>query len=280
MKFATIPLWTKDRDTVDVDCTHTMAFPMTGISDDNGGAAPLTLCPISMTLEKAVEYWWRVRKWKMSFTVTGLGSFELYPERQMDDERELIGTPQAPALGINAYDYGWHHREIYNLDENGDFIPGEVRYINAYVGMCPPTGWNAVVTDSGGTGGGSPSAGNPDFTVLYSYGLPPSDGVRPAPELPNNDHPSVRLIYPTFFVAIYGYWEQGTEADISASTVAWPMPPGSTDEPYSIPNLNNDIPITMASDNINHWGVASFRLEPFEWWPWGGTWDANTGARL
>ena len=271
MKFATIPLWTKDRATAAVDCTHTMALPMPGISDNNGVAAQLTLCPRSMTLAEAVENWWRIRKWKMSITVTGLGSFDLYPERQMEDERVLVGTPG----GVNQYDYGWHHREIYNLDGNGDFIPGGVRYINAYVGMCPPAGWNAVVTDAGGTGGGSPSACNADFTVAHSYVLPPSD-----------DTPDVRLIYPVFFVAIYGYWEQGTEADIVASTLPFPMPPGSTSEPYAISNLNTAIPLTMESDNNDHWGVSSFSLEPFTWWAWANpdgsdpTWNVGTGARL
>lgn len=274
MKFATIPLWTKDRPTAAVDCTHTMALPMPGVPDAHGGAAPLTLQPLEMTLERAVEYWWRVRKWKIHVTVSGVegGSegFDLYPERQMEDERELVGTPQAPELGINAYDYGWHDRIVISD------TPGSVRYINAYVGMCPPSGWNAVVAD---TVYGTGAAGNADFTVIHSYGLPPSD-----------DTPDVRLIYPVFFVAIYGYWEQGSETTISASTlpfpVAPPLPNIDPEEPYSITNGNTDIPISMQSENIHHWGVSSFYFEPFTWWPWANadgsepTWNAGTGARL
>ena len=274
MKFSTIPLWTKDRPTAAVDCTHTMALPMPGTPNDNGGAAQLTLCPRSMTLEEVVEYWWRIREWKITVNILSSpgGPHDLYPRRLMDDERELIGTEQAPASGINAYDFIWHDRIAFNLDENGDWIPGGVRYINAFVGLCPPTGWNAVVTDADyGVG----SAGNPDFTVLHPYGLPPSD-----------DHPSVRLIYPTLFVAIYGYWEQGTELPISASTLPFPMPPGSTSEPYAISNQNTAIPLTMESDDINHWGVSSFHLAPHAWWPWANadgsepTWNSGTGARL
>jgi len=91
MKFAFLPTIDDGPAIWSAPPPNILAFPMAGAFVDPVPAGTgLTFYPRKMTLDKAVEYWWRVKSWRLTYAIADISGF-IIAERgiEQDDEEEL-----------------------------------------------------------------------------------------------------------------------------------------------------------------------------------------------
>ena len=95
---------------------NNLPFPMKGTYDENPTAFPLTFFPLKVSLEKAVEYWWRIYSWNLFYSIEGFtGNIRI----------TRVGVPQGSeqllCLGEN---YTWTGES--DVDPDGNHITSTI----------------------------------------------------------------------------------------------------------------------------------------------------------
>lgn len=247
MKFAVLPTWTNDRAPVAVAGANTLAFPMPGKSED-WTPVLLTPRPFGMPLTKAVEWWWRVKTWLLTATLTDIGYIEITMGRDSGSEEKNLCKPES---------YTWSG--TYDAT-----VGPQVRVISAELVLFPPQGTYLFGTTP------------PDFGPTdEAYALPASAAA-----------PESRTIYPTVALNIYTdpMWDIGTEIVGQAASIPVILPPTIN---YSTHDGTIDgIAWRLGWDGDVAMASIIWTMTPLQWYPYANgdgsnpVWDTNTGERI
>lgn len=246
MKFATIPLWTRDRAIEAVDCSHVMAFPMPGKAMQ---PAPIQMTknPFIISIQTAVKWWWRVKEWILVANISDIGTVEITMRRG-------FGNGQEKQL-CNPASYAWSG--TYNVSEPGPIY----KVVSARLEYLPPLG-EVSFSEPG--------------TVLNAWGPYQLD----PDEAPLSD----RLICPTIALTIFTdpMWDIGTEIVGAMKTIPQPVGLNGSAKNGTIDGVawygfwEGDVSMT----------TFEWTLTPISYFPWADsdglnpTWDETTGARI
>lgn len=227
-----------------------MAFPMPGQS---GTVVPVALTqrPFTMTLENGVEWWWRVKRWRIEINLPILGAKTIDLERSAAvDERDRCDPANFTWLGF--------------IDET---VGGDSRILRAELHFLPPE--DEVIQD--------PPSWFQSVTIAYPYYLEVSNASQ-----------TVRSLFPACVLIIYFdvVWTQGSDYDgafVSHTDAETASGPYDGTLVATIDGIN----CTMAyTSGTNSWAGTTIAMTILEWWTWadvGGanpTWNSTTGERL
>jgi len=77
--------------TMPTGAPRNLPFPMAGEFTENPSATPLTYYPLLLSLDKAVEYWWRIKSWMLTYSIGGFSGTLVIDRLDVEqgDEQEL-----------------------------------------------------------------------------------------------------------------------------------------------------------------------------------------------
>lgn len=240
MSTAVVPLWERDRACVEPVAPWILAFPMPG-ETAYAGATDMTIFPLEMTINDAVELWWRVKQFDVAVTdVDGWGDFTINCVRKRSGVTVLHEKELA-------------HPESYEWEGSVYATSGiDTLYIGVLIKILPPEELEY----------------NSDLDqVPFSY------------QIETGLAPNVAKCTPTMIFDIN--IEQNAGAEVINYVINYDDTFKTVDQVYDCTFNGEPIQLGIARMGTALDGPSfAVDITIGSWFSWDGTWNAATGERL